>query len=131
MLIVPGFISTPLRAIQFTTLQAVDAQIPDSSINVPSQLRGIMAHVEASVEVGQLQQLAQAKDVGVVFLDNHSATTDLQDSIKIGCSNIVHGMGIRDKGVKVAIFEKGPKDTTNLSLLGGIFQIQKTAIMRD
>ena len=96
-------------------LQVLNAQVPQEYQQVPPRLRQTLVYVPASIAAGQIEALARDDSVGVILLDDRSAINDLRDSINIARSNTVHQLGATGKGVKVAVFESGPKDTINLS----------------
>jgi hypothetical protein len=66
----------------------------------------------------EIRRLAEDPYVAAVFLYDRSAILDLSDSISIAEANTVHNQGQRGAGVKVAVFENGPDDTTQLSIAG-------------
>ncbi|PVF92837.1 hypothetical protein CPB86DRAFT_790783 [Serendipita vermifera] len=79
--------------------------------------------VYASLAVSQIRELAQADYIGLIHLDIRNGTDDLADSIKVARSDQVHALGYDGSGVRVAVFEPGPDDTTNLAIAGS-FQTQ-------
>jgi len=63
---------------------------------------------------GDIHTLAKSECVGLVLLDDRTVQLDLADSIAIARSVLPHTRGIDGTGVRVAVFERGPRDTTSL-----------------
>jgi hypothetical protein len=74
--------------------------------------------VYATVTVTALRELAGNDAVGLVLLDDHSEVLDLGTSVSIAHTDQVHNLGFNGTGVRVAVFESGPSDTTNLTFAG-------------
>ena len=66
----------------------------------------------------EIRRVEQDSDVAAVFLHDRSVVLDLNNSISIAEADAVHTQGQRGAGVRVAVFESGPDDTTNLSIAG-------------
>jgi hypothetical protein len=66
----------------------------------------------------QLRELARDENVGVIHFDDASAINDLKDSIAVARSDLAHNAGFDGTGIRVAVFESGPSDTTDLSFAG-------------
>jgi hypothetical protein len=62
----------------------------------------------------QLRQLARDRAVGSIQFDDRTAFNDLGASIAVARSNGVHALGFDGTGIRVAVFEDGPSNTTNL-----------------
>ncbi len=71
--------------------------------------------VTAEVTAEQLRALSRDEAVGAIYFDDRTAINDLGDSIAIARSSQAHALGFDGTGVRVAVFEGGPSDTTNLS----------------
>lgn len=74
--------------------------------------------VHASLTRAQIERLAREEAVGVVLLDDRTAVTDLGNSIAVARSDRAQNLGFDGTGVRVAVFEDGPSDTSNLQLAG-------------
>ncbi len=74
--------------------------------------------VRVSLPAARVRELARSDAVGVVFFDDRTAITDLGDSIAVARSDRAQNLGFDGTGVRVAVFEDGPSDTTNLVLAG-------------
>ena len=76
--------------------------------------------VSAVLTRSQIRQISDSDDVAMVFLDDEGGVLDagLGDSLGIHRVPPVHALGIKGSGVKVAVFENGPKTLTNLSFAG-------------
>jgi hypothetical protein len=74
--------------------------------------------LHATLPAAHVRKLATSDVVGAVFLDDRSAITDLGDSIAVARSDRAQNLGFDGTGVRVAVFEDGPSDTTNLTLAG-------------
>lgn len=85
------------------------------------QLAKITRHRHAPV-VGTYLTLRQARalskrtDVAMLFYAESGGIEDLDDSIAIAQTDDVHAQGKKGSGVKVAVWESGPDDTSNLSI---------------
>ncbi|MBA3626017.1 MAG: S8 family serine peptidase, partial [Methylibium sp.] len=65
---------------------------------------------------GQVAELAAAPKVAAVFLHETEGFDDLGNSIAIANSDDAHADGFTGAGVNVAVYERGPDDTTNLTI---------------
>ena len=72
--------------------------------------------VYAELTRAEIETLAKDREVVGVFLYEREGIDDLSDSIAIANSDDVHSLGFEGSGVKVAVWEDGPDDTTNLSI---------------
>jgi hypothetical protein len=63
-----------------------------------------------------IRELAEDPGVARIFLYDPRGFDDLEDSIDIHESNVVHGLGATGNGVRVAVWEKGPASTANLNI---------------
>jgi len=71
--------------------------------------------LRASATAEQIRALAQNDAVGAIHFDDRSAITDLGNSISIARTDLAHVAGFDGTGIRVAVWEDGPSDTTDLS----------------
>lgn len=69
-----------------------------------------------TVTRAQLDRIAAMQEVAGVFLYEREGIEDLDDSIAIANSNDVHSLGFKGAAVRVAVWESGPDDTSDLSI---------------
>lgn len=74
--------------------------------------------VRVTLPAARVRELARSDAVGAVFFDDRTAITDLGNSIAVARSDRAQSLGFDGTGVRVAVFEDGPSDTTNLVLAG-------------
>jgi hypothetical protein len=72
--------------------------------------------VYAQLTPARIRAIAQRRDVVGIFLHETKGVDDLANSIAIANSDDVHSLGLKGSGVKVAIWENAPDDTSNLSI---------------
>lgn len=72
--------------------------------------------VSTKVRKDAVRELAARDDVAGVFPYDPTGVEDLEDSMAIANSDDVHALGVRGAGVKVAVWERGPDSTANLSI---------------
>jgi hypothetical protein len=72
--------------------------------------------VYADLTRAEIEALAKDRDVVGVFLREREGIEDLSDSIAIANSDDVHALGFKGSGVKVAVWESAPDDTSMLSI---------------
>ena len=101
--------STDLRAV----LQRVQAELVKES-----HTDDVVPSVRAIADVQQIRALAAAPEVGVILFDDTTAINDLANSIAIARSDRAHQAGFDGTGIRVAVWEDGPNDTTNLTFVG-------------
>jgi len=65
-----------------------------------------------------IEDLKGRPEVKGMFLARKDGIDDLDDSIDIANSDDVHALGKKGKGVRVAVWEQGPDDISNLSIAG-------------
>lgn len=70
----------------------------------------------AELDRQTIRRLADAQEVSMVFLYEREGFEDLSDSIAIAQSDEAHALGYTGSGVKVAVYESGPDDTTDLRI---------------
>ncbi|HKA63020.1 MAG TPA: S8 family serine peptidase [Methylomirabilota bacterium] len=70
----------------------------------------------AELDRDTIRRLAAAEEVSMVFLYDRHGVEDLTDSIAIAQSDDAHTLGYTGSGVRVAVYENGPDDTTNLQI---------------
>lgn len=78
------------------------------------KIDGYAPVVYATLTNAQVLKLANDPDVSRIFLHEIEAIEDLQGSINIAASNVVHDLGITGSDVKVAVWEEAPDDESNL-----------------
>jgi hypothetical protein len=71
--------------------------------------------LRATATAEQIRGLARNDAIGAIHFDDRSAITDLGNSISIARSDRAHLAGFDGTGIRVAVWEDGPSDTTNLS----------------
>jgi len=84
-------------------------------ISREGQLDEAVPCIRAIATVAQIRRLAENKAVGAILFDDVSAINDLGDSIAVARSDRAHLAGFDGTGIRVAVFEDGPSDTTNLA----------------
>jgi Subtilase family len=72
--------------------------------------------VFAELDHQTIRRLADLPEVSMIFLYDKEGIEDLGDSIAIAQSDDAHDLGYTGSNVKVAVYESGPDDTTNLSI---------------
>jgi hypothetical protein len=72
--------------------------------------------VFAELDRQTIRSLAEAPEVSMIFMYDKEGVEDLTDSIAIAQSDEAHDLGYTGSGVKVAVYERGPDDTTNLRI---------------
>jgi hypothetical protein len=70
----------------------------------------------AELDRQTIRRLADAQEVSMVFLYEREGFEDLSNSIAIAQSDEAHTLGYTGSGVKVAVYENGPDDTTDLRI---------------
>ena len=74
--------------------------------------------VTIRVPASAVRGLAGGADVAGLFLHEVEGIDDLDDSIDIAGSDVVHAAGETGSGVRVAVWESGPTSNTNLVIAG-------------
>ena len=74
--------------------------------------------VTVQVETSVIKELAANKEVAGILLHETEGIDDLEDSIAIAGSDVVHSNGEDGSGVKVAVWEDGPASNSNLVITG-------------
>lgn len=93
------------------------AQRFETQLNVRQWRADTLAPVlYLTVTRAQLERIAEMAEVAGVFLHEKDGIEDLDDSIAIANSDDVHTLGFKGSGVKVAVWESGPDDTSNLTI---------------
>lgn len=77
-----------------------------------------LPYISTEATVGQIRELARQDAVGAIFFDDRTARTDLANSISVAHSDQAHLAGFDGTGIRVAVWENGPKDTTDLVFAG-------------
>ena len=102
------------------TTAALRATLQRSKIGMAreGQLDEAVPCIRATATVAQIRRLAENKAVGAILFDDVSAINDLGNSIAVARSDRAHSAGFDGTGIRVAVFEDGPSDTTNLTFAG-------------
>ncbi|MCG6187894.1 S8/S53 family peptidase [Maribellus maritimus] len=74
--------------------------------------------VTVHVVTSGIKELAERKDVAGLLLHETEGIEDLDDSISVACSDVVHSTGETGSGVKVAVWESGPSNNSDLVIAG-------------
>jgi hypothetical protein len=72
----------------------------------------------ATVPAAQIRDLARSDMVARIFFYESDGIDDIWDSLAVSHADKVLSQGWRGTGVRVAVWEDGPDDTTNLSIAG-------------
>jgi hypothetical protein len=72
--------------------------------------------VFAELDADTIRRLAELPEVSMLFLYDREGIEDLSDSMAIAQSVEAHELGYTGSGVKVAVYERGPDDTTDLRI---------------
>jgi hypothetical protein len=83
-------------------------------VNVDEAAPVITIRVPASA----VRELAAREEVGGLFLHEEEGIEDLDDSIDIAGSDVVHAAGETGSGVRVAVWEDGPTSNADLVIAG-------------
>ena len=70
----------------------------------------------AELDRREIRRLAASDEVSAIFLYEREGFDDLANSIAIAQSDDTHDLGYTGSGVNVAVYERGPDDTTNLQI---------------
>lgn len=89
-------------------LKSVEARVTRISTTAPV----LFAHLTPA----QIDVVAKHNAVSGLFLHESSGREDLVDSMAIANSDDVHDLGIRGRGIRVAVWENGPDSTSNLAI---------------
>ena len=72
--------------------------------------------IYAELEPPVIRRLAELPEVSMVFLYDPKGIDDLGNSIGIAQSDNAHALGHNGSNIKVAVYERGPDDTSNLTI---------------
>jgi len=72
--------------------------------------------VYAELDPESIRRLAELQEVSMIFLYEPKGIDDLGNSIGIAQSDNAHALGYNGSNVKVAVYEQGPDDTSNLTI---------------
>lgn len=72
--------------------------------------------IYAELDPQAIRRLAELPEVSRVFLYDPKGIDDLGNSIGIAQSDNAHALGHNGSNIKVAVYERGPDDTTNLTI---------------
>jgi len=70
--------------------------------------------ISAEATPAQIRELSRNEAVGAIFFDDQTAINDLGNSISVARSNQAHLAGFDGTGIRVAVWEDGPSDTSDL-----------------
>ena len=70
--------------------------------------------IRASATADQIRELAASEIVGAIYFDDTTEILDLGNSIAVARSDQAHAAGFDGTGIRVAVWESGPSDTTDL-----------------
>jgi Subtilase family len=74
--------------------------------------------VYARLDKTAIRRLQENPRIAGIFRFDPRGFDDLDDSIAISNSDDVHSLGARGRGIRVAVWERGPDTTTNLAIAG-------------
>ncbi len=74
--------------------------------------------VTVQAKTSAIRELASRREVAGILLHETGGMEDLDDSIAIAGSDVVHSGGEDGSGVKVAVWESGPSSNSNLVIAG-------------
>jgi len=74
--------------------------------------------ITARLPASRVRELAARAEVAGIFLHEEEGIEDLQDSIDIAASDVVHAAGETGSDVRVAVWEDGPTSNTDLIIAG-------------
>jgi hypothetical protein len=72
----------------------------------------------AELEPDVVRRLQEQPRVGAIFQYDPRGFDDLDDSIAVANSDDVHALGSRGRGIRVAVWERGPDTTADLAIAG-------------
>jgi hypothetical protein len=75
---------------------------------------GMAPVITVRASAASIKALAARDDVAALFLHEEEGIDDLEDSIDIARSDVVHASGETGSGVRVAVWEDGPSSTADL-----------------
>jgi hypothetical protein len=100
-------------------------RIQEVTATLISELRAEVRKVEpdelapvvyATLTKEAIRRLQRSERVSAIFPYDARGYDDLDDSIAVAQSDDVHALGNRGRGVRVAVWERGPDDTSNLDI---------------
>jgi hypothetical protein len=74
--------------------------------------------VYAQLDKATIRRLQENPRIAAVFLYDPRGFDDLDDSMAIANSDDVHALGARGRGIRVAVWERGPDSTADLAIAG-------------
>ncbi|HEX6648351.1 MAG TPA: S8 family serine peptidase [Pyrinomonadaceae bacterium] len=72
--------------------------------------------IYAELDPESIRRLAELPEVSMIFVYEPKGIDDLGNSIGIAQSDNAHALGYNGSNVKVAVYEQGPDDTSNLTI---------------
>jgi hypothetical protein len=94
------------RTVVVDKLRELGATVQETPADIPL--------VYASLTTSQARKLAKVDSVGGVFLHERTGIPDLAGSLAVARAPQAHALGCTGTGVRVAVFEAGPSDLTDL-----------------
>lgn len=79
---------------------------------------GLAPVVYAELDAEAIRRLQDQPRVGAIFRYDARGFEDLDDSIAVANSDDVHALGVRGRGIRVAVWERGPDSTADLAIAG-------------
>ena len=70
--------------------------------------------ISTEATVAQIRELSRNEAVGAIYFDDQTVINDLANSINIARSSQAHLAGFDGTGIRVAVWEDGPRDTSDL-----------------
>ena len=74
--------------------------------------------IYAELRPQAIRQLAELPEVSMIFLYDPKGIDDLGNSMGIAQADNAHALGYNGSNIKVAVYEAGPDDTSNLTITG-------------
>lgn len=105
--------------IERTIRSAVDAVQEDlSNAGVEARADALAPVVYAELDPASIRRLEHQPRVGAIFQYDPRGFDDLDESIAVANTDDVHALGARGRGIRVAVWERGPDTTADLAIAG-------------
>ena len=89
-----------------------------SESGVDARADELVPVVYARLDKGTIRRLQENPRIAALFHYDARGFDDLDDSMAISNSDDVHALGARGRGIRVAVWERGPDSTTDLAIAG-------------
>jgi hypothetical protein len=99
--------------VRSATARLVDELAGEDVEPVPDDLAPV---VYAKLTRNAIRRLQRSEQVSAIFHYDPRGFDDLDDSLAIANSDDVHALGARGRGIRVAVWERGPDVTTELDI---------------